>query len=240
MRPGCPQQRMHPRLPNWRASRRCGQAAPSSELMHPGFPIAYFLASRRCGLAARSSECSRCSELEGFKAVRAAAANAPKIPNWKASRWSDSTQDSQLAAPRRCGKAARSSECTQDSQLEGFKAVQACCPQQRMHPRFPIGSSRRCGQAARSSERAQDSQFEGFKAASRRLQGGAGRLPAAANAPKMQRMHPRFSIGRLQGSAGRLPAAANAPQTPVRPKIPNSKASRQRGHAAANEPKIPN
>ena len=70
-----------------------------------------------------------------------AAANAPKIFNWKVSR--------------RCGQAARSSERTQDSQLEGFKAVRAGYPQQRTHPRFPIG----------------------------RFQGGAGRLPAAAIAP---------------------------------------------------------
>ena len=320
MRAGRPHERTHPRFPIGRLhARRFGQAARRLQSSASRLPAAANAPkiSNWCGQAARSSEGTQdsqleglkavragcpqqrmhprlpSSELEGFKAVRAAAANAPKIPNWKASRWSDSTQDSQLAAPRRCGKAARSSECTQDSQLEGFKAVQACCPQQRRHPRFLIGrlpggpiapkipswqlqggagrlpaaanapkipnwkASKRCRHAARSSECTQDSQLDlqggagrlpaaasapkiPNSKASRRLQGGAGRLPAAANAPKMQRMHPRFSIGRLQGSAGRLPAAANAPQTPVRPKIPNSKASRQRGHAAANEPKIPN
>ena len=62
----------------------------------------------------------------------------------------------------------------------------------------------------------------------RSVQGGAGRLPAPANAPKIsnwvmlqggvragcaqQRRHPRFAIGRLEGGAAGLPAAANAPK----------------------------
>ena len=126
-------------------------------------------------------------------------------------------------ASRRCGQAARGSECTQDSHLEGLKAVRAVCPQQRTRPRLPIG----------------------------RLQGGAGRRPAAATARfpiqrlharrcgqagrsfksgragcPQQRMHQIFQIKSLQGGAGRLPAAANAP------KIPNWKASRRCGQAA--------
>ena len=126
-------------------------------------------------------------------------------------------------ASRRCGQAARSSECTQDSHLEGLKAVRAVCPQQRTRPRLPIG----------------------------RLQGGAGRRPAAATVkipnskasckavragwPQLQvgpgrlpaaANAPIFQIKSLQGGAGRLPAAANAP------KIPNWKASRRCGQAA--------
>ena len=124
MRAGCPQQRTHPRFP---------------------------IKSRRCGQAARSSERA---QLESLKAVLAvpAAVQAPKI-----------------------GQAAR----TQDSQLEGFKAVRAGCPQQRLHPRFPIQS---------------------FRA-------------VRAGCPQ-QRTHPRFPIGRCQGGAGRLPAATNAPKIP--------------------------
>ena len=61
------------------------------------------------------------------------------------------------AASSRAGQAARSSECTKYSKLKAFKAVRAGCRQQRMHPRFPIG----------------------------KLQGGAGRPPARANAPKI-------------------------------------------------------
>ena len=149
------------------------------------------------------------------------AANAPKIPNGKAS-W-------------RCGQAARSSKGTQDFQLA----------QQRPRPRFPIG--RLQGGAGSVSAAANAPRFlierlEGGPTAPKipswQLQGGAGRLPAAANAPKIpnwkaskrcclqQRTHPRFPIGRLQGGAGRLPAAASAP------KIPNSKASRRCGQAA--------
>ena len=76
-----------------------------------------------------------------------------------------------------------------------------------MHPRFPIGRLQGGGrlrfaigwlqsgagmQAARSSERTQDSLLEGFKAAC----GQAARSS-----------EPRFPIGRLEGGAGRLPAA---------------------------------
>ena len=147
---------------------------------------------------------------------------APKIPSWQlqggAGRLPAAANAPKIPnwkASKRCRHAARSSVCTQDSQLD-LQGGAGRLPAAASAPKIPNSK------------------------ASRRLQGGAGRLPAAANAPKMQRMHPRFSIGRLQGSAGRLPAAANAPQNPVRPKIPNSKASRQHGHAAANEPKIPN
>ena len=238
-----------PKIPNWKASRRCGQAARSSDCAQDSqldagrLPAAAnapkipnWKASRRCGQAARSSERTQDSQLEGFKAVRGrlpAAANAPNIPNCGRLQGGAGRQPAAVTAhkiphwkdSRRCGQAARSSECTQDSQLEGFKAVRAGCPQQRAG----------------------------------RLQGGAGLLPAAANAQipdwKSSRrcgqaarsnertegsqleglkavragcpqQRPQDSpVGRLQGGAGRIPAAANAP------KIPLWKASRRCGQA---------
>ena len=231
VRAGCPQQRMHPRFSIRRLQGGAQRAYPRFSVgrlqVRAGLLLAAadaqipdWKASRRCGQAARSSDRTQLrfaiGRLQGGAGRLPAAANAPKIPNWKASR--------------RCGQAARSSERTQDSQLEGFKAVRAGCPQQRLHPRFPVG----CGQVARSSECTRDSQLEGFKA-------------VRAGCPQ-QRTHPRFAIGRLQGSAGRLPAAANAPNIPncgrlqggagrqpaavTAYKIPHWKDSRRCGQAA--------
>ena len=101
--------------------------------------------------------------------VLPAAAQAPKIPTWRASK--------------RCGQAARSRESTEDSQVEGFLSVRAGCPQQRAHPIFRIRRRR-------------------------------GRVKAVRACYPQQRLHPRFPIGKLEGGAGRLPAAAKASKIP--------------------------
>ena len=205
--------RWQAKIRNWKASKRCGHAGSPQQRTRPRSQLEGFTAA--CGQAAPSSEPRfPLGRLQGGAGRLPAAAQAPKIPNWKASQGGEGRLPAAATAPkianwkasRRCGQAARSSECTQDFQLE---------------------ASGRCGLPAAAN-------------APKASQGGAGRLPAAADAPKIPNWKARRRAGRLRAAAnqdsqleGLKAVRAGCPQQRKHPRFP--KASKRCGQAARSK-----